>query len=58
MILQKRPSAKEACCRVKELLISSPIQGSPDFIKEFVIQADASDITVAGILMHQHNEGQ
>lgn len=51
-------AAEEAFCRIKELLISSPILGSPDFTKEFVIQTDASDVAVAGVLTQQQEEGE
>lgn len=56
--IQWNEAAEEAFCHIKELLISSPILGSPDFTKEFVIQTDASDVAVAGVLTQQHDEGE
>lgn len=57
-VIQWSEAAEEAFCQIKELLISSPILGSPDFTKEFVIQTDASDVAVAGILTQQQEEGE
>lgn len=57
-VIQWNESAETAFCEIKELLISSPILGSPDFDREFVIQTDASDVAVAGVLTQQHEEGE
>lgn len=49
-ILGWNDEAEEAFNKIKEKLISAPILSCPDFSKEFVIQTDASDVAVAGIL--------
>ncbi|XP_058445188.1 uncharacterized protein LOC131426458 [Malaya genurostris] len=45
--------AEHAFCEIKERLVSSPVLGSPDFSKEFIIQTDASDVAVAGVLTQE-----
>lgn len=57
-IIKWNDSAENAFCKIKELLISSPILGSPDFDREFTIQTDASDVAVAGVLTQQQDEGE
>lgn len=56
-IIQWTDEAEQAFIAVKECLISTPVLCSPDFEKEFVIQTDASDVAVAGVLT-QIQEGQ
>lgn len=51
-------AAERAFCKIKEQLISTPILGSPDFSREFVIQTDASDEAVAGVLTQQQEDGE
>ncbi|XP_055543099.1 uncharacterized protein LOC129728674 [Wyeomyia smithii] len=55
--IQWNNAAEEAFCVIKELLISSPVLGSPDFSREFTIQTDASDVAIAGVLTQEH-EGE
>ncbi|XP_062534692.1 uncharacterized protein LOC134203871 [Armigeres subalbatus] len=57
-VIRWNDSCEEAFCKIKELLISSPILGSPDFTKEFVIQTDASDVAVAGVLTQEQKGGE
>lgn len=42
--------AENAFGAVKERLITAPVLRSPDFNREFMIQTDASDVAVAGVL--------
>lgn len=42
--------AEESLLKLKEALVSAPILRSLDFSKEFVIQCDASDIGLGGVL--------
>lgn len=51
-------AAERAFCLIKEKLISSPILGSPDFNREFVIQTDASDVAVAAVLSQRQEDGE
>ncbi|KXJ73632.1 hypothetical protein RP20_CCG015350 [Aedes albopictus] len=57
-VIRWTEEAEKSFCEIKELLISAPILGSPDFNKEFTIQTDASDVAVAGILTQQHQDGE
>lgn len=57
-VLRWNYAAEQAFCEIKECLISSPILGSPDFTREFVIQTDASDVAVAGVLTQQQEDGE
>ena len=56
--IQWNEHAETAFCAIKELLISSPILGSPDFNREFTIQTDASDVAVAGVLTQDLDGGE
>lgn len=49
--------AERAFNAVKERLITAPVLRSPDFTQEFVIQTDASDVAIAGVLT-QSQEGR
>lgn len=42
--------AEKSFIKIKEALVSAPILCSPDFTKPFVIQSDASDVGVGGVL--------
>ena len=41
---------QEAFLRLKDLLCCFPVLRSPNFEKEFILQTDASDVGVAGVL--------
>jgi len=45
--------AEEAFIKVKQLLVSAPILSQPDFTKKFVIQCDASNTGLGGVLTQE-----
>lgn len=48
--------AERSFIKIKEALVSAPILCSPDFTKPFIIQSDASDVGIGGVLT-QNIEG-
>lgn len=55
-LIKWNEAAEKAFCEIKERLITAPILGSPDFERQFVIQTDASDVAVAGVLTQQQGD--
>lgn len=49
---------EESWAEVKERLVTAPILVMPDFEREFVIQADASDYGVGAVLTQEFDEGE
>lgn len=43
--------ADEAMATIKKILISAPVLANPDYSKKFIIQTDASDIGMGGLLV-------
>ena len=56
-MVQWTPAAEEAFCNLKRALCSEPVLTSPDFSKEFVVQADASEVGLGAVLT-QISEGE
>jgi hypothetical protein len=50
--------AEEAFQKLKLALISAPVLVPPDFDKPFIVQCDASDVGIAGILLQHYDEGE
>lgn len=47
--------AEKSFIKLKQALISTPILRSPDFTQPFIIQCDASDSGLGGILLQKYN---
>lgn len=46
-------AAETSFTQIKQALVSAPILTSPDFSKPFIIQADASDVAIGGVLVQE-----
>lgn len=51
-------SADKAMAEIKKILVSAPILSNPDYEKPFVIQTDASDIGMGGVLVQGEGEDE
>lgn len=51
------PEAEASFVKLKQALVSAPILNSPDFARPFIIQCDASDTGLGGVLT-QNKDGQ
>lgn len=50
--------AEDAMTKIKLRLTSEPVLANPDFSKQFVIQADASDIGIGAVLLQGENDDE
>lgn len=52
------PAASDAFEKIKAVLITEPVLASPDYEKPFVIQTDASDCGIGGVLVQGTGESE
>lgn len=50
--------AEESFRKIKEALVSAPILVSPDFMKQFTLQCDASDVGVGCVLTQNNDQNE
>ncbi len=49
-------SCQKAFDAIKHLLASSPALTTPDFMKQFILKVDASDVAVGSVLLQEDDE--
>ena len=47
---------QQAWEQIRDALITTPVLQLPDWSKPFIVQTDASDVAIGGVLMQQHGE--
>lgn len=52
------PEAAAAFEQLKKILVSAPVLASPDYSKPFVIQTDASDVGIGGVLLQGEGDDE
>ena len=48
---------QDSFVKLREILCNTPVLRSPDFMKEFILQTDASDRGIGAVLSQQDNDG-
>ena len=54
--IQWSPAAEDSFLKIKQLLVSAPILSQPDFSKPFIIETDASNTGLGGVLLQKIND--
>lgn len=52
------PKAEESFCQIKERLACAPVLVCPDFSKPFILQTDASNVGLGGVLSQDLDDGE
>ena len=56
MFLKQSKDCNDSFCKIKSILMSSPVLSVPDFSKQFKLTVDASDVGIGAALFQEHDD--